>query len=60
MAKDSYHRNLWSQQIAFLSPFFPICPFCHLSAQDGDDGAVQGDDGTAAACLTEHTCPTAT
>lgn len=25
MAKDSYHRrrNLWSQQIAFLSPFFP-------------------------------------
>lgn len=28
-----------------------------LSARD--DREVQGDDGSAAACLTEHSCPTA-
>lgn len=37
-----------------------ICPFCHLSVQAGEDGEVQGDDGNVAACLTEHSCPTAT
>lgn len=33
--------------------------FFHFSAQAGDDGEVQGDDGSAAACSTEYSGPTA-